>query len=506
MLRIEESDEKKKSGVNVGVGLSGSGAPLSGPPLAPNGVQPLPSNVINKQPGTLEAQYMQQQSQIFVFSTQLANKSAEAVLHGHANSIIAFHCAQPGTKKYLEKHPLKTNQFSRQNPAQWLNNLAQMKQKGHPGPVGIGPPPTNVGMKPGMSPSGFHEMGPAPGPDMWNSGGPNQMMMGGPGPSPCTRPMKNPGGMDNVACMMSNSPSHTAGPHHSPASPCNLMNPQPSLTGVKVPDENLTPQQRQHREEQLAMIRFMTQILLPEQTGSGSPGPPPDQSPYQQPPVQQHHQDPMMSMMHKHGMPGPHNSAPMGNMGSMPHNQITPAAVAAQIEWQKLQHQFYEDRKKKGPSAGPGPTPGSMSVGMGSPAGMGSQTVPRGPGTNGQGQRGQGPPPPYHQTPRSASVPTAMPSPNPGSPNPPTSNLSLPSPHGTSALNSPADSGRRFVGAGPSPTGLDSPSASRPLNSNISNPGTPLATHLSPGRKDSQNTTQSSSDFPATPTSQVPGQ
>jgi hypothetical protein len=72
----------------------------SGPP--PNGIQPLPSNVINKQPGTMEAQYMQQQSQIFVFSTSLANKSAEAVLQGQFPSIIAYHCAQPGTKKYLE--------------------------------------------------------------------------------------------------------------------------------------------------------------------------------------------------------------------------------------------------------------------------------------------------------------------------------------------------------------------------------------------------------------------
>lgn len=79
----------------MGISLSTSGPP-------PNGVQPLPSNVINKQPGTMEAQYMQQQSQIFVFSTALANKSAEAVLQGQFPSIIAYHCAQPGTKKYLE--------------------------------------------------------------------------------------------------------------------------------------------------------------------------------------------------------------------------------------------------------------------------------------------------------------------------------------------------------------------------------------------------------------------
>lgn len=70
-----------------------------------DGVQPLVSNVLSKPIGSGaggEAQYMQQQSQIFVFSTSLANKGADAVLQGLFPSIIAYHCAQPGTKKYLE--------------------------------------------------------------------------------------------------------------------------------------------------------------------------------------------------------------------------------------------------------------------------------------------------------------------------------------------------------------------------------------------------------------------
>lgn len=173
--------------------------------ISGDGIQPLVGNVMNKQMGTGsgsgEAQYMQQQSQIFVFSTALANKGADAVLQGQYPSIIAYHCAQPGTKKYLEvsfiyqqtlrviiiqnsffctnsfllplfyiaqlstspdahfislslefhhtvffvvfifhyyyftfffsfiqKHPNKVSPF-RQNPAQWLNNLAVIKQK-----------------------------------------------------------------------------------------------------------------------------------------------------------------------------------------------------------------------------------------------------------------------------------------------------------------------------------------------------------------------------------------
>jgi hypothetical protein len=85
----------------VSMGTPG-GAP-TGPPSTgtSDGGQPLPSNVLPKQP-PVEAQYMQQQSQIFVFSTTLANKAAESVLQGQFPSIIACHCAQPGTKKYLE--------------------------------------------------------------------------------------------------------------------------------------------------------------------------------------------------------------------------------------------------------------------------------------------------------------------------------------------------------------------------------------------------------------------
>lgn len=103
--------------------------------------------------------------------------------------------------------------------------------------------------------------------------------------------------------------------------------------------------------------------------------------------------------------------------------------------------------------------------------------------------RSQGPPPPYHQTTRSASVPIAIQSPNPSSPNNPTSNLSLPSPRASSALNSPADCNRQFqLGnqrtghlPGQSPTSQDSPNPTVGSNAvstarlNHSNPGTPVS-------------------------------
>ncbi|KAG1701282.1 Protein BCL9 [Nymphon striatum] len=90
-----------------------------GPPSAT--VQPLASNIINKPTDAQrDAQYMQQ-NQIFVFTTILANEGAEAVKQGRFSSIIQFHCEQPGTKVFLEKHPLQVEQFSKQNNPTWIN-------------------------------------------------------------------------------------------------------------------------------------------------------------------------------------------------------------------------------------------------------------------------------------------------------------------------------------------------------------------------------------------------
>lgn len=99
-------------GMNPGGMMGVPDGMVGGPPLGQQQQQLLPPPLqqqqmpIKQQPqsgnSTMEAQYMQQQSQIFVFSTNLANKAAEAVLQGQFQTIIAFHCSQPGTKKILE--------------------------------------------------------------------------------------------------------------------------------------------------------------------------------------------------------------------------------------------------------------------------------------------------------------------------------------------------------------------------------------------------------------------
>lgn len=394
-LKTEECIDNDLPGDAFSLGLSGPPPH----PTPPEGVQPLASNVINKQPGNMEVQYMQQQSQIFVFSTVLANTGADEVMQGRYSSIIAYHCAQPGTKKYLEKNPLKVNQFNRQNPAQWLN-VAMMKNKGCTRSPGLGPK-TQPSIDNFLGPDGLDEIGLGDGDLPWDQ--------------------KNNHHLEGLEGVSNGLPD--VGPDMDACSP-SLSNVQPSLQGVKVPDENLTPQQRQHREEQLATIRKMQQMLFPE-----------NQSMDGQPPG------------NTSAIDMPHNMMP-----TPPNTQL----MSNQLEWLKM-HQ-------------PKPVPiGPVSSG-----------APRGVPTG--GPRLQGPPPPYHQTPRSASVPIALQSPSPASPNNPTSNLSLPSPRASSALNSPADPNRQFglgrhVSTGQSPTSQDSPSAPR---HNHSNPGTPVSSHLSP--------------------------
>ena len=88
------------------------GPPPGGLPMGPGGpsssappTQPLPSNVLSKggqDRSNMEgSQYMQTSSQIYVFSTSWANKSAEAVFNDQFPSIVMWHESQPETKKAL---------------------------------------------------------------------------------------------------------------------------------------------------------------------------------------------------------------------------------------------------------------------------------------------------------------------------------------------------------------------------------------------------------------------
>lgn len=220
-----------------------------------------------------------------------------------------------------------------------------------------------------------------------------------------------------------------------------------------MPDENLTPQQRQHREEQQATLRKLQQMLFPENSSSGG-GPPQQQTP----PVTSSSSavggGPLDSCSGSGGMDDLMPSidddldvdavvtaAATNSASDLLLPPKTPTSCSS--DWQKSMFSNEEDKKKDGRC---------------------------------------GPPPSYHQTvARSASVPiVSVPSCSPNSPlagsgGVAASNISLPSPRTCSTLNSPAG-GR--PSSNMSPTAVRSPGGGGGSRLQSSNPGTPV--HMSP--------------------------
>ncbi|GAB0091171.1 hypothetical protein DMENIID0001_059840 [Sergentomyia squamirostris] len=394
-------------------------------------VQPLPSNLMTKQSGGLE--YMQQSSQIFVFSTTLANKGAESVLNGHFPSIIAYHCAQPGTKKILEKHPLKLGQFNRQAPWNMMNSFGGHKF----------PPSGPCGGRGGNK---GHSVGGGGGAPMLDT---PDSLDGEPGDQVWSEALKGAEmGNENGSAMSAAAAAAVA------AANANF------IQGVKVPDENLTPQQRQHREEQLAQLRKMQIMLFPEQTDADG-----DVGPLLGGGLDEKMGDATGDMNGR--LMGHCPSGGLQDFLQCPPAHHPPMSMAAPTpgggpsfgpkshpDWSRLppHHSFDEQQQRKNARGPP--------------------------------QRTHGPPPPYHQTPRSASVPIATHSPSPNSPQNHNSTLSLPSPRAaassaSSALPSPSDS-RHVTPLRHLSPNVASPSTTlaRPLTH--SSPATPSSAHLSP--------------------------
>lgn len=379
-----------------------------------------------------DSQYSQHQSQIFVFSTQMANAAAFAVDQRKFQTIIEWHCEREETKQFLQTNPLKTEQFNRQNHTAWLNSLSKSKgqmprmphqgMQGHsmsPGMHGpFGAPGINSMNRPPFGPNGpmtgqwndprmrgeGNWSGP-PGQGVPGQGVPGQGVPGQGFPPNQGQFQGNPRFPTHV--HPNNSAMHANGiPHFHPNNHPSMMQQQQANMpqGMnRMEEENLTPQQKQHREEKLATLRQLQHNLQPvlgEQQHQPQPG--------QQfgPPVMRPEMGEMMSdpnMMHNHA----HNhhmnaSAPQDWMNG------PPVAEANQPP---------STTRKRGRQT-PSVSSPSANLIANSPRGHLSQALP---------------PPPYQGQHRGSSG--SITSPLPASP----ANLPLPSPR----MTSPADSSRQ---------------------------------------------------------------
>ena len=134
----------------------------------------------------------------------------------------------------------------------------------------------------------------------------------------------------------------------------NMMGRPSSLLTNKVPNENLTQEQLQRREERLANLRKIHTMLFPEQqrqegmmpNGPGGMGPPSVMNPDKGMPPGMMQGGPMMPPNQQ--MIGP-DMPPMGPDGPMG-PQLPPnweSMNPAQREWFKLQHDYYINKRRK---------------------------------------------------------------------------------------------------------------------------------------------------------------
>ena len=195
------------------------------------------------------------------------------------------------------------------------------------------PPNMRPGWPPGQMPPGMRSP---------NSFGPG-MAQGGPG--------GHPGFMARMGGCLP--PGHVL---------ANL--PHPNLLHNKVPNENLTPEQRQRREEQLANLRKIQQMLFPEQHGGAMPPGMmlPDEIAGMMPPGMMPGQPSMMGSPGMGSPPPPHMMGSPVNMMNMmqgsprmgpspfPPGGIMPNMenmTPAQHEWLRLQQEYYSEKQRK---------------------------------------------------------------------------------------------------------------------------------------------------------------
>ncbi|XP_060068266.1 trithorax group protein osa-like [Ylistrum balloti] len=353
------------------------------PQQQPPASQPVNSNVPPMPPqsqhsgqpvGMGDNPFIQHQSQIFVFSTQLANEGADHVISGQYKDLLSFHMDYPATKKFLQKHSLKISPFNRSGVMPGMGprhrDMTPIRRYGNvmrPGP----PHPTGsvqqwvdqqnahlqeqgYNFVPGMNPRAGNF------PPSGNPGNPG--MMGpwpqGGGPPQSSSPMNYPVMPDGMPfdpemmAMMGN-------PH--------LNN--PNLLQQKVPNENLTPEQLKRREEHLTSLRKIQMMLFPEQQRQQQfGGPMPNSGPGGEMMPEEMHQQ--MMQQQQGMMSSPHGpmmtSQEQMMMGSQNNGGMTSS-----------QQQFMMSQGGPGQFGGQGPGPGS------GPGGSGPGSGPGGPGPPG---------------------------------------------------------------------------------------------------------------------------
>ncbi|KAG2456974.1 B-cell CLL/lymphoma 9 protein [Polypterus senegalus] len=364
---------------------------------------------------------------VYVFSTEMANKAADAVVKGHAESIVAYHMQNISNSKPDKGHAPVNNQV-----APVRNEPKPLQQPPPPPP----PPPQQASSHP---PEQNHQQTSKVQPSQQ----PHQPQQQS-GSKSGNLPQDSVGGIDNKS-LPSSSPRDST-PHDGPnpngtTGSQSTTGPQTGFSSVEIKgDSKVTPQQHhqqlaneimssmednpeglsqeqlEHRERSLQTLRDIQRMLFPDEKdfalkdlsamsqGSAGAGPQnasmmeglpkkPDQGPLQamiaqsqnlgKPPGPRPEGPPFVQPSHR-DMPfspdelGPPPGPPMNSQQGPDHSDhMTPEQMA----WLKLQQEFYEEKKRKQEQVQHRPMPDMM--------------------LHQHGPRGmiRGPPPPYQMNP-----------------------------------------------------------------------------------------------------------
>ncbi|XP_018104434.1 B-cell CLL/lymphoma 9 protein isoform X3 [Xenopus laevis] len=310
---------------------------------------------------------------VYVFSTEMANKAAEAVLKGQAESIVLFHIQSTSNSK-AERTSTPTNTQLSTNirneskanpraptPQEQNHSQAAKVQSNQPGPV----------LPPKSTPS-LCSLG------QESTVGESKMAAGSPA---------NANVLQTEGCRQSSTPNNQV------ASPLAQGNVAPTVE-IKVESKSLSQpmpageppslgenpdglsqEQLEHRERSLQTLRDIQRMLFPDEkefalkdiTGQ-SGGPPPNSGMLDNP--QKKLEGPIQAMMAQSQNlgkgPGPHpdGGMPFGPQGHRdmpfsPDDMVPPPMnpqpgqdhldhmTPEQVAWLKLQQEFYEEKRRK---------------------------------------------------------------------------------------------------------------------------------------------------------------
>ncbi|KAI1885229.1 hypothetical protein AGOR_G00218020 [Albula goreensis] len=360
---------------------------------------------------------------VYVFTTEMANKAADAVITGHAETIIAYHMKNISNSKGDKPHLPVNNQVGplRSEPKALQSAAAPPQQQPHPPeqnhqPSSKAAPPQ--GPKPGSLPQ-----------DGASIAGADSKSL----PSSSPRNTATPQDGSNPAGTPSGQSSCTPGPQQQGFPPMEGMPKvgDPKMTAQHHQQlaneimssmgdnpEGLSQEQLEHRERSLQTLRDIQRMLFPDDKefslkdmaamGQGNPGgpPPPNPGMMEGGGPKKPDQGPLQAMMAQSqslGKPGPrpegppfgppgHRDMPFSPdelgppppgppMNSHPGAEHGDHMTPEQMAWLKLQQEFYEEKKRKQEQMQHRPLPDMM--------------------LHQHGPRGimRGPPPPYQMNP-----------------------------------------------------------------------------------------------------------